>query len=89
MLTAKRWIGLCFVFAALVASVATTSCAARVGVGYRVYDPYHRDYHRWNNDEVRFYGQWRGETRRDSRRDYRDLNRDEQREYWNWRHDRR
>ena len=73
----------------VLSQVITTGCAERVSVGYRVYDRYHTDYHRWDDNEVRFYGQWTTETKRRSGRDYKNLKRDEQREYWNWRHDRR
>ena len=63
-----------------------TGCSARVGVGYRVYDPYYRDYHVWDDGEVVYYNRWAGETHRDAHRDFRKLNRNEQKEYWNWRH---
>jgi hypothetical protein len=35
--------------------VIITGCAARAGVGYRVYDPYHRDYHVWDDHERVYY----------------------------------
>jgi hypothetical protein len=60
-------------------------CAARVGVGYRAYDPYYRDYHVWVDPEPTYYHQWTVETHRPNR-DYRRLRRGEQREYWTWRH---
>ena len=73
----------------LLGSVITSACGgASVRVGYRAYDPYHSDYHRWDDGEVRFYNQWTVETHRPEGRDYRRLKRDDQREYWNWRHDR-
>ena len=65
-----------------------TGCAARVGVGYRVYDPYRSDYHVWDDHEGVYYNRWTVETRR-SHREFRKLHPDEQREYWKWRHDRR
>jgi hypothetical protein len=61
-------------------------CAGRVGVGYRAYDPYYRDYHVWVDPEPTYYHQWILETHRRDR-DYRRLRRGEQREYWRWRHD--
>lgn len=75
-------------FSALSAPLAITGCAARVGVGYRVYDPYRSDYHVWNNGEVGYYNQWVVETHR-PHREFRRLRPEEQREYWRWRHDRR
>ncbi len=68
----------------LAAPLAMTGCAERHY--YRVYDPYYRDYHRWDDGEIVFYNQWVIETRRDPHRDFRKLDRDEQREYWEWRH---
>jgi hypothetical protein len=63
-----------------------TACAVRVSSGYRVYDPYHRDYHTWDDREIVFYNQWRTENHRDQR-EFRKLNREDQKQYWNWRHD--
>ena len=53
----------------------------------RVYDPYHRDYHRWNRSEDDGYRRWL-ETRHRGYVDYNHLRRRDQREYWNWRHQR-
>ena len=65
-----------------------SGCAGgSVRVGYRTYDPYYSDYHRWDDSEIRYYNQWTVDTRRPSGRDYRRLRREEQKEYWNWRHD--
>jgi hypothetical protein len=69
----------------LLAPVLTSGCGTRVGVGYRSYDSYHRDYHQWDNNESRYYNQWVIETRRPNR-EFRRLRRDEQRAYWTWRH---
>ncbi len=71
----------------MLAPVMITGCASHVGVGYRVRDPYYRDYHAWNGPEVGYYNQWVIETRRPNR-EFRRLRRDEQRQYWKWRHDR-
>jgi hypothetical protein len=38
--------------AALATAVITTGCEAGAGVGYRMYDPDHRDYHVWNDGET-------------------------------------
>ena len=74
--------GLCILLAA---STCFTGCVAHVGVGFRPYDPYYRDYHPWDDREAGFYNQWIVETHRDNR-DYRKLKHSDQREYWNWRH---
>jgi hypothetical protein len=58
-------------------------CAARAS--YRVYDPYNRDYHQWDNNEVVYYQRWEVETHRDHR-EFKKRQKDEQKEYWNWRH---
>jgi len=63
------------------------ACAARVGVGYRVYDPYYRDYHVWTGPEPGYYHDWIVETHRPER-DFRRLRREDQHAYWTWRHDR-
>ena len=67
-------------------ATAFIGCAARVGVGYRAYDPYYHDYHAWDDHETVFYNQWAVETHRDPHRDYRKLKHNEQKEYWDWRH---
>ncbi len=89
MLPVKRYFS-ALVMAACLAGFASplisTGCAARVGVRYRVYDPYYNDYHRWDDRETVYYNQWVVETHRDPHRDFRKLNRDEQHEYWSWRH---
>jgi len=51
----------------------------------RVYDPQHRDYHDWNDNEERAYRQFLSETHRDYR-EYARLDERSQGEYWNWRH---
>jgi hypothetical protein len=68
---------------AFLAPALTTGCATR---SYRVYDPYHNDYHRWNHHEDVYYNQWVLETHRDHR-DFRQLDHDQQKQYWDWRHD--
>jgi hypothetical protein len=71
--------------ASLCAALALGGCS--VGVGYRVYDPYHSDYHVWNAGEGVYYNRWTAETHHDPHRDFRKLNHDDQQAYWNWRHD--
>ena len=73
-------------FTALFASsLLIAGCAARVGTGYRVYDPYYGDYHVWDNAEVGYYGRWENETHR-GHVDFRKRPAAEQKEYWTWRH---
>jgi hypothetical protein len=70
--------------AALASPVVLAGCAEHTT--YRVYDPYHNDYHRWDDHETAFYVQWEHESHRDHRDfDKRDAN--EQKEYWDWRHE--
>lgn len=71
----------------LAAGLSLSGCAARVGYGYNVYDPYYGDYHVWTDPEPVYYNQWLVETHR-PRRDFRRLHPEEQHEYWNWRHSR-
>lgn len=87
-MTRNRLVTSLFLAGALLTQVVMSGCVARVGVGYNARDRYHNDYHRWDDNEIRFYSQWNVETHRPSGREYRRLKRDEQREYWNWRHDR-
>ena len=68
---------------AMISTVFSFGCAARAS--YRVYDPSHEDYHRWDDHEDTFYFQWEGETHRDHR-DFDKRDKDEQKQYWDWRH---
>lgn len=70
---------------ALVSPTIVTGCAARVGVGYRVYDPGYSDYHVWDDNEAAFYARWEGETHR-THVDFRKRPAAEQKEYFTWRH---
>jgi hypothetical protein len=74
------------VAAALVLPVISGGCSARVGVGYRYYDPYHSDYHVWDDHERVYYNNWVVETHRRDHREYRKLKKNEQKDYWDWRH---
>jgi hypothetical protein len=70
---------------AVLAAVMITGCDARVGVGYRVYDPYYRDYHPWDGGEIVYYNRWANENHFEHH-DYRRLRHEDQRRYWEWRH---
>ena len=73
----------------LLSTLLVSGCAgARVAVGYRVYDPYRRDYHTWDGNEGGLYTQWTLETHREGQRDFKKLDQRDQEEYWRWRHDR-
>jgi hypothetical protein len=80
---------LCFraalITSSLFTALAFTGCAAHVGVGYRVYDPYYGDYHVWDDHEVGYYNTWIVETHR-PHREFRKLPREEKHQYWTWRH---
>ena len=52
----------------------------------RVYDPYHKDYHNWDQREHGLYRHWL-EDRHEAYVDLEHLKRKEKREYWNWRHE--
>ena len=69
--------------AALFLPLAGTGCSAHVG--YRVYDPYHTDYHTFGPDEDVYYRRWLGERHLEYR-DFRRLKNDERKEYFTWRH---
>jgi hypothetical protein len=64
-------------------ALSNTGCA----VGFRVYDPEYRDYHRWNGGEESVFRVYL-DGRHEPYRKFPSLNRDEQRAYWKWRHER-
>ena len=86
MLKRKRFFAALLLVTSFALPVMITGCSARVGVGYRVHDPYYRDDHVWNDGERVYYDRWAAETHRDSHRDFRKLKKDEQKDYWDWRH---
>ena len=77
-----RYLSSLLLAVAFLAPALTTGCGGR---GYRVYDPYYNDYHRWNGHETVYYNQWVTENHRENR-DFRQLNHDDQKQYWTWRH---
>ncbi len=82
MLRIKRILGSTLLAVSFLLAVASSGCAGRV----RVYDGYHRDYHRWDRREDRAYRRYWND-RHQQYRPYNRLNQGEQRDYWNWRHD--
>ena len=84
----NRYFGVLIIATAFLLPIAVSiGCAGRATYGTRVYDPYYRDYHPWNDSEVVLYRQYWAE-RRQPYRDYRKLDRNERRDYWEWRHKR-
>jgi hypothetical protein len=53
---------------------------------HRVYDPYHRDYHNWDQREDETYRRWLDE-RHEGYVDYQRLKHRQQEAYWRWRHE--
>ncbi len=51
----------------------------------RVYDPYRRDYHRWDRDEERAYREYLAQRHR-AYVSYQRQRAAERRAYWRWRH---
>jgi hypothetical protein len=84
---AHRYIASIFLTAALAAPV--TIVAAPVSQeGHdqnRVYDKGHKDYHNWDDNENRAWGQWLTENHKKSH-EFSTANEKEQSQYWNWRH---
>jgi hypothetical protein len=51
----------------------------------RVYDKDHKDYHNWDSNENRAWGQYQTEHHMNSQ-EFSKANNKEQSQYWNWRH---
>jgi hypothetical protein len=51
----------------------------------RVYDPYHKDYHNWDQREDEMYRRWL-EEKHETYVEYEHLKHKDQEAYWNWRH---
>ena len=52
----------------------------------RYYDPVNRDYHEWNDQEQRAYGEYQSEHHRKDE-DFRKASKRDQKAYWKWRHE--
>jgi len=83
----KKYLGSLFLVAALAAPVTITAVPAPQDdrEHKRVYDKGHKDYHNWDDNENRAWGQFLTENHRESH-EYAKSNKKEQSEYWNWRH---
>ena len=73
--------------AALAAPVAIMAAARpqEASVQVRVYDKNHKDYHNWDDNENRAWGQFLSDNHRDHH-EYAKSNKKEQAQYWDWRH---
>jgi hypothetical protein len=86
MQRAHHYIASIFLTAALLAPIAITATPApQASVQVRVYDRSHNDYHNWDDNENRAWGQFLVENHRKSHQ-FSTANRKEQSQYWNWRH---
>jgi hypothetical protein len=76
-----------FLTVALAVPVVVMAVPGRqeASVQVRVYDKNHKDYHKWDDNENRAWGQFLVENHRDHH-EYAKSNKKEQSEYWNWRH---
>jgi hypothetical protein len=84
---AKKYLGSLFLVAALAAPVTIMAVPAPQDdrEHKRVYDKEHKDYHNWDDNENRAWGQFLTENHRESH-EYAKSNKKEQSEYWNYRH---
>ena len=82
-----HYIASLFLTAALAApiSIMAVPVPQEAGVQIRVYDKHHKDYHNWDDNENRAWGQYLSENHRQSH-EFSHANRREQSQYWNWRH---
>jgi hypothetical protein len=88
MHSAHRYIAPLFLIVALAAPLSSIASpgAQKPSVQIRVYDSTHKDYHNWDDNENRAWGQYLSENHYKTH-DYKKANKREQSQYWNWRHD--
>ena len=84
---AHRYIASLFLTAALAApvSIMAVPIPQEARDQNRVYDKDHKDYHNWDDNENRAWGQYLTEKRKKSHEFSKAKNK-EQSQYWNWRH---
>jgi hypothetical protein len=84
---ANCYIASLFLTAALAAPVSIMAVPApqEAGVQVRVYDKEHKDYHNWDDNENRAWGQFLTENHKNSH-EFSKANKKEQSQYWNYRH---
>jgi hypothetical protein len=87
MQLAHRYVTSLFLAATLVVPVAILAAPApqEARVQVRVYDRDHKDYHNWDDNENRSWGQYLNEKHKNSH-EFSKANKREQSSYWNWRH---
>ena len=73
---------------ALAAQFVPTSASAtpQVTVGVKIYDRDHKDYHVWDDNEIKLYDGWRHDHP-EFQVDFRKNSREQQSAYWKWRHE--
>ena len=83
----RHYIASLFLTASLAAPLSLMAAPRpqEVGVQVRVYDKQHKDYHNWDDNENRAWGQYLAENHRDAH-EYSKSNKREQSQYWSWRH---
>jgi hypothetical protein len=84
MQRSKRYLSSLLFAGAMMVPVMVAGCEA----GVRYYDADHRDYHRWNRGEDRYYHLYWSD-RHENYREWTSLNEREQGDYWRWRHEHR
>jgi hypothetical protein len=84
---AHHYIASLFLSAAIAApgAIMAIPVPQQVGVQVRVYDRSHKDYHNWDENENRAWGQYLSENHRNSH-EYTKAKKKEQSQYWKWRH---
>jgi hypothetical protein len=81
-----RYVSSLFLAAALATPVAIMAAQPQdASVQVRVYDKDHKDYHTWDANEDKAYGQYHSENRK-SPEDFSKGTQKQQSQYWNWRH---
>lgn len=82
-----RYIASLFLTAALVAPVAIMAAPApqEANVQLRFYDKQHKDYHNWDDNENRAWGQYLTQNHRNSHQ-FSKASKRERSKYWNYRH---
>jgi len=87
MRTGYTYAALLFLSAGLMAPVSIMAAPPQdVGVQVRVYDAGHKDYHNWDDNENRAWGQYLANNHRKAH-EYKKAPKREQSQYWNWRHE--
>ena len=82
-----KYIASLFLTAALVAPVTIIAAPApqEANVQLRYYDKHHKDYHNWDDNENRSWGQYLTQKHRNSH-EFSRASKREQSNYWNYRH---